>query len=520
MPSPYVVSIDLGTTNAKAGIVDVLGNLLATASGKISLIHVCDDGVEQDPEEVWNLVKSLVKQVVKDAAVPASQIIGIISSANYCSIVPVDACGQPTTNFIVHIDGRCTLPKLKKLSGFRPDNPWQQFQWIRRSGLPPLSSGVDTLSRMRLVKFGFPAAYARTKTLLEPTDFLTMRFSGRHTASQCTAAMMLGTNNNRHGQLLYDPKLIQMSQVDADRWPELVGVNSVVGLIRPELANELGLALETQVFSGVTDTQAGAVGTGAFAGTHAALGIGTTGVMITHYHRRRTDFLRGLISMPGPIDKTFLVLGEGGLAGKVIEYTLNNLIYANDKFADHTSQDIFQQLDQVLASVPAGSNGLLFLPWLAGMVAPKSEPSMRGAVLNLDLTTTRAEVTRAAAEGLMFHLNWVRQNIEAFIKRPLTHFLLYGGGSKSIQMSQILADVSGIPVHQIADEDYVGVRGAAFLAFIQQGLMTADQIADRIHLRRVLHPIPGNLEIYRQRYNDFRLAFKHSRPLFTRLNGR
>lgn len=107
--------------------------------------------------------------------------------------------------------------------------------------------------------------------------------------------MMLGTNNNRHGQLLYDPKLIRMSQVDADRWPELVGVNSVVGLIRPELANEMGLALETQVFSGVTDTQAGAVRTGAFAGTHAALGIGTTGVMITHYHRRRTDFLRGLI---------------------------------------------------------------------------------------------------------------------------------------------------------------------------------------------------------------------------------
>ncbi len=519
MPSSYVVSIDLGTTNAKAAIVDVAGNLLATASGTISLIHVGAEGVEQDPEEVWNLIKSLVKQVVHSSAVPPSQITGIISTANYCSIVPVDATGQPTTNIIVHLDGRSTLPRLKKLPGFRADNPWQQIQWIRRAGLPPLSSGVDTLSRMRLIKFGFPEAYARTKTLLEPTDFLTMRFSGRHTASQCTAAMMLGINNNQHGQLEYDPKLIRMSQIDVDRWPQLVGVNCKVGVIRPELASELGLAPETKVFSGVTDTQASAIGTGAFSGTHAALGIGTTGVMMTHYRRRRTDFFRGLISMPGPIANTYLVLGEGGLAGKVIEYILKELIYAKDGFADHASNQIFQQLDKVLASVPAGSNGLLFLPWLAGMVAPKSEPSMRGAVLNLDLTTTRAEVARAAVEGMMFHLHWIRQNIEAFTKRRLTHFVLYGGGSKSTQMSQILADVSGIPVHQIADEDYVGVRGAAFLTFIQQGLMTADQIADKIHLRSVLHPNPDNVDIYKQRYTDFRLAFKHSRPLFNHLNG-
>lgn len=519
MMTPYVISIDLGTTNAKVAIVDQDGELITTATGSIPLIHVDDDGVEIDPEVVWNLIKNLVGQLVRDSGVSSSQIIGIIAGAHYASIVPVDSDGQPTMNMVVHLDQRSTLARLKRLPGFKPDNSWQQLRWLRRSGMPPLSSGLDSLTTMRMIKYAFPEVYRRTKTFLEPVDFLSMRFSGRHTASQCTALVMLGIDNNRHGRIDYDPDLIRASQIEADKWPELVSVNSVVGTILPVLADELGLSRSTKIFSGLTDTQASGVGCGAFTGTHCAIGIGTTGVMITHVDRRRTDLRRGMLSMPAPVADKFFVLGEGGLTGKVIEHFLTHLVYPNDSFADHSSDEAFAALDQVLASVPPGSNGVLFLPWLAGML-PKSEPAMRGGVMNISLETTRADLARAAVEGLVLHLHWLGQSVQTFAKRQFSHFVFYGGGAKSRAISQIMADVSQIPVHQTEEPEYIGVRGAAYLAFAQQGLMAIDDIPDKLKVCEIHQPQPEFKEIYQRRFRDLQIAFKQNRLLFKRMNLR
>ena len=310
MENHYVISIDLGTTNVKAAIVGWDGALVSTATAAVSLIHVDDDGVEQDPEAVWTTIKNLVRRLVVASEIPGSQIFGVITCAHYASVVPVDRNGRPTMNFIVHLDRRSSTAKLKHYPGFRRDRPWQQLKWLRRAGLPPLSSGVDTLSRMRLVKYAFPDVYSRTCTFLEPVDFVTMRFSGRQTASQCTALTMLGTDNNRHDRTTYDSDLVRMSRIDADKWPELVADNSVVGRIRPQLAAELGLSPATKVFSGVNDTQASGIGAGAFTGSQAAIGIGTTGVIITHTDRRKTDLLRGMVSLPAPIRDKYFVLAK------------------------------------------------------------------------------------------------------------------------------------------------------------------------------------------------------------------
>jgi len=225
--------------------------------------------------------------------------------------------------------------------------------------------------------------------------------------------------------------------------------------------------------------------------------------MITHLHKRKTDVLRGMMSMPSPVPDTFFVLAENGLAGKVIEFFLEKLVYPKDGFADHSEEEKFAALDDVLAEVPAGSNGLLFLPWLAGVQSPAPEPAMRGAIINLNLDTTRDDMARAAIESLALNLQWLRGGVEKFVKRSFTHILFYGGGARSRECAQIMANVFGIPIHQVEDPDYMVVRGGAYLAFHALGRLTFDDIESRLIIKEILEPQTDKRELYTDLYENY-----------------
>ena len=222
--------------------------------------------------------------------------------------------------------------------------------------------------------------------------------------------------------------------------------------------------------------------------------------------------------MPSPVPDTFFVLAENGLAGKVIEFFLEKLVYPKDGFADHSEKEKFAALDQVLSEVPAGSNGVLFLPWLSGVQSPVPEPAMRGAVMNLNLETTRDDMARAAIESLALNLQWLRGGVEKFVKRSFTHIIFYGGGARSRECAQIMANVFGIPIHQVEDPDYMVVRGGAYLAFQGLGLMTFEDIESRLIVKEVLKPQADKRELYAELYKHFISAFKCTRPLYKRLN--
>ncbi len=511
MTDQYILSIDQGTTNVKVSLVSQTGYIAAAASSYLQLIYIGNDGVEQDPTVVWSTVKKLVRQVVSRAGVATESIIGLICVGQYSSIVPVDENGQPTMNMVVHLDSRGAPRKLRRFDGFAGDHLWKQFRWLRIHGIPPLKSGIDSLSHMRFIKYAHPDIYARTATFLEPVDFLTLKFSGRATANQCSALLMLGIDNRRLDQTAYHPKLISYSGIDPEKWPELIPKDAIVGTVLPEVAQELGLSPKTKIVAAVNDTQAGGMATSAFKGTHGAISIGTTGVMLTHVDFKRTDLKDLIGSAPSPVPDTYFVVAENGLAGKVVEFFLEKLIYPRDGFADHSADEKFTALDQVLASVPPGSNGLLFLPWLSGSTAPVEDIQMRGGILNMSLDTTREAMAKAAVEGVIFNLNWLRQAVEKFARRSFSHLLFYGGGAQSAETAQIMADIFQLPIHRVAQPDYTVARGAAFLAFQRLGVLSYDDFDRLLSIQAVVEPRRELADMYNGMFEQFLTAFKKTR---------
>ena len=515
MTEPYILSLDQGTTNVKACLVNQKGEMAAGLSSPLQLIHIGDDGVEQDPAVIWSTVKQLIRQVVPKANVPVESIVGIICTGQYSSIVPVDASGNPTMNMVMHLDSRGAPRKLRRYDGFKGDHLWKQYQWLRIHGIPPLKSGIDSVSHMRFIKYAHPDVYERAATSLEPVDYLTMKFSGQATANQCTSILMLGIDNRRLNQVTYHPKLISYSGIDREKWPRLISPDAIVGTILPDVAQELGLSLKTKIVTGANDIQAGGVATSAFKGTHGVISIGTTGVMITHVDFKRTDLKHLIGSAPSPVPGTYFVIAENGLAGKVVEFFLEELIYPNDRFADHGVHEKFAALDKVLASVPPGSNGLIFLPWLAGSTAPVEDIGMRGGILNMSLDTTREALAKAAVEGVMFNLHWLGKTVEKFTKRSFSHLLFYGGGAQSAETGQIMADVFQLPVHRVAEPDYTVARGGAFLAFQRLGLLTYDDFERLLSIQEIVEPRHEYAEMYARRFEQFLAAFKKTRTLLT-----
>jgi xylulokinase len=517
---PCVLAVDLGTSGPKAAVLSLDGRIVASARANVATTFLPDHGAEQDPEAVWAAVKQACGSALRASAIDRSKLLAVICSSQYSSIVPVDAAGRPTMNMVLWMDQRGSRRRLREIEGFPAgaDRPWQMLNWLRIHGLPPLESGMS-LAHMRWIKYARPEVYARTATFLEPMDFVAMRFTGRAAANQCTALMYLLTDNRTLNQTTYDRTLLRYSLIDREKLPELVPLDSVLGTVLPRVADELGLSPATKVITSLNDTQSGGMGTYAFSGSHAAISVGSTSVMITHVGFKRTDVRHAILSMPSPVPDTYFVMAENGTGGGALEHFLENLIYARDSFGGLSAQNRYALLEQAVAETPPGSGGVLFLPWMGGSIAPAADARMRGGFLNLGLRTTRSHMARAVLEGVAMNLRWLKQPVETFAGRRFSHFLYYGGGAESDAWCQIMADVLAAPVHQLANPQYTTCVGAGLLAFQRLGLLDFEAFGNRVPIRRVYEPDPLNREVYDAMSEQFVKAYRRTRPISRALHG-
>jgi len=514
-----VLAIDLGTSGCKGAVVSLQGRVEGASRVPVETIHLPDEGAEQDPEAVWTAVRTACREALGRAGVAARDVRAVICTSQYSSVVPVGADGRPTMNMILWLDRRGTTDRLRRLPAFPrgTDSPLQLLAWLRVHGLPPVAAGI-TLAHLRYIKYARPEVYERTAKFLEPTDYVTLRLTGRATANQCSAFMFLMTDNRRLGASDYDARLVRYAGIDRGKLPELVPVDSIVGTVLPQVARELGLSPGTPVVTGLNDTQAGGMGTAAFAGTHAAISLGSTSVMITHVPRKRTDVRHAILSMPSPVPGAYFVMAENGAGGGGLDHLLDVLGPPGSQPGDAGAAERYAPLERAVQQAPPGSGGVLYLPWMGGSMAPCDDGRMRGGFLNVGLATTRPQLARAMLEGIALNLRWLKEPVERFARRRFSHFVLYGGGAASDAWSQIMADVLDTSVQQAERPQFVAAVGAGLLAFQRLGLLGFDDFASRLAIRREYEPNPANRALYQARAGQFVQAFKRTRPLFRALN--
>jgi len=512
----HVLAIDLGTGGVKASVVDQAGQLMASGLSSLEMEILPDGGAEQDTEKIWAAVVEACKQALAAAAVPAQDIMAVICSSQYMSVVPVDQHGTALMNMVLWLDTRGGPYNCDLYTRY----PEALDIWSEIHGLPPLESGNDSLGHMLWVKNQRPQVYEKTAAFLEPADFVNLRLTGRITANQCTVFPLLLTDNRQFNVREYDQTLLAMAGIDENKLPELVDINSVVGCLLPAVAAELGLSAQTKVLAGLNDTQAGSVGTASFQGNQAGLCIGTTTIIHAEVAFKRTAIENLLVTMPGPFPGRNIVMAENGLGGKIVEHFLSEIIYGNDDLGRHGVCDIYAQLDNTVAHSRPGSGGLLFLPWLNGAYAPSANPNARGGFLNMSMETTRGDLVRAVLEGIAFNARWLLSAVENFSGRNFEHLVFAGGGAHSDVWAQIMADIMNKPIHQMADARYVNSRGTGLLALIRLGYLKEEDAEIYCEIRKIFQPSGKNRSLYDNMYEQFIQAFERNQPIFEALNAK
>jgi xylulokinase len=226
-----------------------------------------------------------------------------------------------------------------------------------------------------------------------------------------------------------------------------------------------------------------------------------------------------MTSLPSPFKSRYYLLGEQGTGGKCVEFYLENIVYADDGFDTGSPPgDAYERFDTMAAEAPAGSGGVIFLPWLNGSIVPSENPNVRGGFFNLSLNTTRSHLTRAIMEGIAYNNRWTRRPAEKFIGRPIQSFRFSGGGALSDLWSQIHADVLGVPILQVDDPINATVRGSAFLAFTTMGHRKLEELSELVKIRRAYEPQESRRVVYDKMYTQYRQLFKRNQKVFRALN--
>ncbi len=533
----YILAHDHGTSGSKAAIISTHGEVVDFEFQETPLYLFEGGGAEQDPAEWWDAIMTTSKKLIGKELVPVEDIVAVCVSSQWSGIVAVDKDGNHLMNAIIWMDTR-GQPYIKKLmggllniSGYNIKIILQYFLHlgglIRTTGGAPTLGGKDPLAKILYIKNELPEIYKKTHKFLECKDYLNLKFTGEFASSYDSIQLYWLTDIRDINNIQYHDKLIKKFKIDKAKLPRLMQAIDILGPIKKKVADELGLDKNVQVVMGSPDVQSAAVGSGAIRDYETHVYIGTSSFLVCHVPFQKTDLFHNFASLPSSIPGKYFTAIEQETAGATLSFLRDNLLYHKDELLNEEQIDedklktgVYKIFDQIVETSPAGSNKLIFTPWLWGERAPIEDHTVRGALVNISLKTTRADLIRAIYEGVAYNTRWVLQYLEKFCGRKLEPINMIGGGAKSNIWCQIYADVLNRTIRQVKDPIQANARGAAFIASVGLGYITFDDIPKFIKYENTFTPNPKHREIYDELFEEFKTIYKNNKEMYSRLNRR
>ncbi len=505
----YVLAVDLGTGGPKVGFVSLTGRVAHQEHHVLDPTFLPDGGVTVDADEWWATILGAAKRALADGVVDPASVVAVSTTGQWASTIPVDHAGVPVAHGLSWMDGRGgELVRSRiggSVSGYKPR---VLAEFIRRSGGVPSLDGADPVGHRLYWRHARPDVWSAARWMLEPVDYLSMRFTGVAAASpvSMTGTWLIDTRDP--AKLAYDPRLVHLAGGGAGKLPPLQPFGSVMGMVQPSVAAELGIGDSVAVVTGSPDLHTAAIGSGAMRVGDAHMAVSTTGWISVPIGRKKTDVIRQVATVPGLDERSYLVANNHETAGMCLQWF--RLILGGDDL------DYVALTDLAAAAAP-GAGGVIFTPWLKGERSPVADRSARAGFHGMGLATTRADLIRAVMEGVAYNNVWLLSAVEKFVGGRLDHIRMIGGGAQSDLWCQIHADTMNRTIEQVADPLYCGLRGAALSAGMALGLVSVNEVRELVEVRRTFRPNPANRATYDRLYREFPGLYSMQKRFFRRL---
>ncbi|HOD02381.1 MAG TPA: FGGY-family carbohydrate kinase, partial [Clostridiales bacterium] len=468
MNKQYVISYDIGTTGVKTCIFNLGQNveLLAGASQGYNLFVLPDGGAEQDPDEWWDAICATTAKVLTESQINTCDISGISFCSQMQGLVLVDRDGLPVRRAMSYMDQRAREQMKKgiahglKVAGA---NVFKLLRSLQITGAAALSV-KDPVWKYKWVEENEPEKFSRVHKWLDVKEYIICRMTGEFCMTQDSAFATL-LYDIRKGKQGFSKDICKMLGVNYSHLPKVIKSTDKAGALSEEAAAQLGLKAGTAVFGGGGDASLIGVGAGSVGLGETHIYSGTSGWVSTVVDKSIVDAATMVAAIIGADEGKFNYFAELETAGKCLEWVKDHLaldeinIYLEKKEITDSYEgkytSLYDYMMSVIASVPAGSGGVIFTPWLHGNRCPFEDPCARGMFFNMGLETGKSELIRAVLEGVCYHLRWFIETQEKKIKTSdVVRFV--GGGALSELTCQILADCTGKTIETIDNPQNAG----------------------------------------------------------------
>lgn len=443
---PVGIGVDLGTSGLKAIAITADGQTVAEASATYPLLTPQPGWTEQNPSDWVEAARHALKELVKKLQQGNWEPVAIGLSGQMHGATFLDKQGQVVRPAPLWNDQR-TAQACAEIEAAMP-----RQDLIQRTGNPAVTG--FQLPKLVWLRHAEPEHYARTSHMLLPKDYLAYVLTGQM-ATEPSDASGIGALNL--GSQAWDIEIIQALGLNPALFPPVIPSHGVVGSLKAEWAQALGLP-KLPVVAGAGDNAGAAIGLGLSSARpgRGSVSLGTSGVIFMPTQEPTPD-PEGRIHLFCHADGGYHFLG-------VTLAAAGSLQWYRDKLAPGVS---FEELMQEAQSVPPGSDGVVFMPFLAGERSPYLDPDLRGAWLGLSLAHGRGHLTRALLEGVAFSLRDVLEVMQPLVR--IDKLLAIGGGARSDFWLSIVGSTLALPLARTAIEEGPA-RGAAILGLVGAGL--------------------------------------------------
>ena len=478
-----VLGVDVGSQSIKAVIVDEVGHVVSCGSSPMTMTHEHDGWAEQDPHAYCAALRDAVRAATQ--GVQADRVVAMGLGSQVDGVVACDAGGAPLRPAIIWLDKRATKQCDQLVTAVGAD------LLAERTGL--VADASHSAPKMMWLRDNEPRVWHDTAILAPVGSFVLQYLSGSHAQDAANASSTMVYDVTKGD---FDTELCDAAGLDPAALPPVRPSTDVVGMLRPDVAGELGLPATCAVVVGTGDEHAASVGAGAVASGVIVDVTGTAEPVTTVASEPVRDPL-GLVETHGhAVPGSWLIENPGFVSGGSTLWLATGLLGV-------PQSDIFA----LARGAPPASEGVLFLPALSGSTAPRWNDAMRGAFLGLAMNHTSAHAARAVLEGCAYALRDIVERLDAL---GLGHgeVRIVGGGARDDLWASIKADVLGRPVRRVLTEEATAV-GAAMVAGVGAGVFddfAAASVAVQLDPDPI-EPDPAAQRQYVDAYGRYRLAF-------------
>jgi xylulokinase len=487
------IGLDVGTTGARAVAVGEDGTAVASASSPYPILTPGPGWTEQDPDEWWRASLAVLEELC--GRLPTrTQVVGVGLTGQMHGSVFLDARGevirpallwndQRTARQCEDITARIGAARLVEITGNQALTGFQapKVLWLRDQE---------------------PQNFARVVHVLLPKDYVRFRLTGELAtdASDASGTLFLDLRTRAWSQ-----EVLMGLEVPMEWLPPVFESPEPTGEIAADVAARVGLLPGVAVAAGGGDNAAAGLGTGITTAGRMSSSIGTSGVLFVHAHDRTIDLSGRVHAFAHAVPDEYCLLAVTLSAGGSLRW-----------WRDVTGLT-YEALLAEAADVEPGAEGLVFLPYLTGERTPHLDPAARGAFVGLTARHTRAHLTRALMEGVVFSL---RDGLEIIrrLKAAPSDIRAIGGGASSRQWLQLQADVYGQPVRRCT-VDEGAAYGAGLLGHIAGGTFRTVEEAAAVLSDGgdVVEPVSSSVKAYNDLYEVYRSLYPATREAVHRL---